>query len=135
MDEQVIADKLKANLPQPTSQPVAPTEPELNTDQATLKVDMPLEPMVGYKLADIFQINFEPTDNVQTEKMKYVYDEASNIVSSTEYTDVAQYIRSLISMLGAQSTKDPLHTIYQWMKLDANRKKVEQEMKLYANWG
>lgn len=133
MDEAQIAASLQARLskPEAVKEPVAEA---INTDISTIQVDMPLEPMLGYKLADVFRVNFEPKDNVMTERMKFVYDEVSKTIGSTEYMDVAQYIRSLVEMLGAQSTQDTLYTVYQWMKLDSNRKKIEEEMKLYAHW-
>ena len=136
MDEQAIAEKQKANIPTQDPAPQPTEQPELvNTDQQTMQTDAPLEPLAGYKLADVLRIQYEPNDTEQAERLEYIYKEAAQLSGSAEYIDVAKHIRSLVEMLGAQSSQDPLYTVYQWMKLDSTRKKVEQEMQLYANRG
>lgn len=135
MDESQIAAKQRENIPQAEpQQPVEGGGPTPNTDQTTIKVDSPIEPMLGYKLSDVLGISYDPMDTDQADMMKFVFDEASKSSPTGEYTDVAKYIKDLVYMLGAQTTKNPLYTVYQWMKLDSNRKKIEEEMKLYTNW-
>jgi hypothetical protein len=135
MDEAQITESLKAKIERPAVATVALAVTDKVSEQATVDTDMPLEPMIGYKLADIFGMNYDPKDNIMTDRLDFVYRQAIATTGSNEYTDVANYIRSLIDMLGARTNRDPLYTIYQWLRLDDSRKKIEEEMKLYAHWG
>jgi len=133
MTEEQIAAQQRENIPKQYVDEPTVAEPTVNSEQATINVDAPLEPMVAYKLASLFGASYEPNETEKTDRLKYIYDIAVESSGSSEFFKVAEYVQGVISLLGAQSTKDPLYTVYQWLKLDAERKRVEREMNLYAS--
>jgi len=137
MDEQQIVERLAKTIPRDNvlTADVVPEEATPNQDMATINVEAPIEPMIGYKLSEILGVGYDPKDTEINDRLDYIYNAAKERAGSEDWVEIASTIRELTYMLGSHSAKDPIQNLYQWIKLDEGRKRIEREQSLYVNRG
>lgn len=128
MDEQKIAENLKQNVP--TTQPQDPEAPKADSpsDGVITPVLYDLDDVTSYKLNMWFEQAYRPSDAVMQDKLKYIYSHVASIVDTTDYSVIVSKIKDIERMLGTGNSQNRVHRLYQWLKLDNARRKVEMEM-------
>lgn len=88
--------------------------------------------LAAMKLLDFFEVDrSDYKDRTVLDKLSMIYTWASEQSKSEDTVDVLTQIRDLESRLGlAFRTKDKLDSVYRWIKLDKERRRVEKEMAL-----
>lgn len=133
MDEAQIAQKLAQNITSQPSEPSAPTvlpsEPVNQTDQTGYANELPIDELTRYKIMDSFGVmpNYRD-DPAIISKIDMVFNWAAEKTQSRDYFAVMQHIRAVESALGYNPTKARLDRLYEFVKLDLNRLRIEQEM-------
>lgn len=138
MNEEQIVASLASKIPrEPLLQ--KPDEPSKIVQevvkQAEPTVAKPNEypnDLAAMKLLDFFEVEKgSRKDPDVLGKLNTIYVWASEQVNSNDSIDVLTKIRDLESRLGLAFKKtDKLDSIYRWIKLDKERRRVEKEMAL-----
>lgn len=138
MNEEQIVASLAKNIPrEPLLQ--KPDEPSKIVQevvkQAEPRVVKPNEypnDLAAMKLLDFFEV--DPglrKDRTLLDKLNYIYAWAAEQTKSDDSVDVMTKIRDLEGRLGLIFRKtEKLDSIYRWIKLDKERRRVEKEMAL-----
>lgn len=126
--EAQIADRLKQNLPKDYETDLAPTsEPDATTGQATDAAPYELDEITQYKLHDFFGEQYRDTNEENRQRVQYIYEKVADMVANTDYGFVISKIRDLEQVLGTYNSEDRLYRLYQWLKLENVRKKIDAE--------
>lgn len=129
MDEDQIVNSLKQNLPKPYETDLAPPpETDTTTGQATIAPEFELDELTLYKLHDFFGLPYKEHDEMTNQQARYVYNEVSKMVGTTEYSVVMAKIIDLEGILGIRQTENRMVRLHQWLRLDNIRKSTENEM-------
>lgn len=129
MDENQIVERLKENVPPPYETDVAPKEiPAPVQGQATTSPDYELNELVQYKLHDFFGEQYKPNDEVNRQRLQYIYTEVSGLIDNQDYGFVVAKVRELERIIGTVNGEDRLYKLYQWLKLDNTRRSIEAQM-------
>jgi len=124
MEEQ-IAENLRQNIPQPTETTVA--DPVVS-DPVETDAEFRLDDITSYKLSQHFGEQWTPTDVTANRQLNYIYEHIANRIGTSEYPFVVAKVNELSRMLGFSHTDNARYRLYQWLKLDQNRSRIELEM-------
>lgn len=85
-----------------------------------------------HRMADMFDLSYEDRkDDSIAEKFSFLADWAKEHSKSEDRLDQYLAIKDLTRSLGYQSTgKDLIKKLYQWTRLDQDRRQVEKKMEL-----
>jgi hypothetical protein len=127
MDEQTIAENLKANIPQQAEFTPATPAP-INTDQDHSSVGMQLDDITQYKLHDFFGEKYRPTNEISKQQVEYIYEHVAKMMDEPEYGLVVAKIRDLERIIGTTNSSQRVYKLYQWIKLDSMRRNIDAQM-------
>ena len=137
MDEQAIADKLAQKVAEPIPPPVTET-PEVKPvreGEEFIHDNLPLEnTLEKMQLLDHFRVPSEMRReaNIST-WLDRVVDWARDEAGSSDYTDLLRVIDDQERVLGSKMKQDRLLTLYQFVTINAQRKRlIQQERALYS---
>lgn len=126
MDEQTIADSLRSNVPESASHDMAaPVVGDPNLTQ----IEYPLDELTQYKLHQQFGENYKEGDDVAKQQLAYIYSDIAQRIHTSDYTFVVAKMNELRRMLGLNHDENARYKLYQWLKLDQKRSKIEMEMR------
>lgn len=133
MTEEQIAAQLKQNItPEPTTEDVIPgVQPEQgdpDTPSAQSAIGFKLDDMFQYKLHDYFGKQYRPTDEISKQQVDFIYEKASKMIGTAEYSLVLTKIRDLEQILGYSNSDNRIYKLYQWLKLDSIRQNIDRQM-------
>ena len=126
MDEAQIADRLqqKASETQYTHTPA----PEMKGETGFGSAEVKLDEIVQYKLAQHFGEDYNEHDVKNNQQLSYIYNDVAERLGTHEYPLVVAKINELKRMLGLNNADNSRYKLYQWLKLDQKRSKIELEM-------
>lgn len=130
MDESQIQEKLKQNIPQaPEHTAAAPVigDPQIGP------VEYQLDEITQYKLQQHFGETYREGDTVGNQQATYIYQSVSEQLGTKDYPVVVGKINELKRMLGLNHTENSRYKLYQWLKLDQRRSRIEQEQGVLVN--
>lgn len=127
MDETEIQAKLQQNIPK-ADEPTTVVPAQIKSDPELTPVDFELDEITQYKLHQHFGEDYKEGDQVARQQLGYIYQAVSDRAGTKEYPFVVAKINELKRMLGLNYTDNSRYKLYQWLKLDQNRTKIEQEM-------
>lgn len=126
MDEASIAEQQKQNIPKPEEHTPAPiTAPEL-TGFGTAAIS--LDEMTQYKLHDVFGEQYRPNDEVNRQRLQYIYEKVSQDMPEKDYAYVAAKIRETMRIAGITHSDNRIYKTYQWLKLNNIIRQTSAEM-------
>ena len=130
MDEQLLQEKLKQNIPTadeftPAIQPVQTEFP--NGSDVANDVESMTE-MMQYKLSDFFGETYRPNDEIKKQQMKYIYEKVLGMVESPEYGFIVEKLNVIVRILGLTNSEQKVYKVYQWLKLDSMKKNIDKQM-------
>lgn len=129
MTEAEIAAQLKQKVAPAEEFTPAPKAPQdTSYGQATEAQGFELDEITQYKLHDLFGERYKPTDEVNRQRLSYIYEEVSKMVERPEYGYVAAKINDLQRMIGINQSDNRLYRLYQWLKLNNVRRNLDEEM-------
>lgn len=127
MDENKIAQTLKQNIPQTVeSTPVAPTP--VVSDPALTPITYDLDEMTLYKLQQHLGDTYKEGDIQGNQQASYIYKTVAERIGSQDYPVVVAKINDLNRMLGISHAENARYKLYEWLKLDQKRSRIEMEM-------
>lgn len=130
MDEAKIQQTLKQNIPAPAEHtPAAPTV----SDPSLVQVHYDLDELTQYKLMQHFGENYKEGDQTARQQISYIYEAIADQIGSKDYPVVVAKINDLKRMLGLNHTDNARYKMYQWLKLDQKRSRIEQEQGVLIN--
>lgn len=124
MDEAQIVNTLKQNLPQP-SEPT--TAPPVVGDPTEAPINIELDEVSLYKLHQHFAEDYRPGDQDSNQQISYIYNAIAQQLGTSDYPFVVAKINELQRMLGFRNTENARFKLYQWLKLDQKRSRIELE--------
>lgn len=133
MNESQIAEtlqaKLRADKPAPTLPPDK-VEPEAPRVDVNIPKPVTPDPLATYRLLDYFDVPTHDRDDPNvSEKITAIYKWATERTGSPDQLDAMEAIRQLESKLGLTFRNDEkLGSLYQWVLLDNQRRRIEKEM-------
>lgn len=128
MDKETqIAETLKQNIPQPAESTPAVSTP-LVSDPSLTPITYDLDEMTLYKLQQHFGDQYKEGDFDANKQASYIYQTVSERVGSQEYPVVVAKINDLKQMLGINHAENARYKLYEWLRLDQKRSKIEMEM-------
>lgn len=132
MDEQIIADDLKQNIPkESTYTPPTPTPTVSDPAEATLHYD--LDEITTYKLQQHFGETYNDKDMVAKQQLGFIYESVAERIGTKDYPFVIAKISEMKRMLGLNHNDNARHKLYEWLKLDQKRSRLESEMTSITN--
>lgn len=127
MDETKIAESLKQNIPQEVeATPVTP-KPTVS-DPALVPITYDLDEMTLYKLQQHFGDQYKEGDFDGNKQASYIYQTVSDRVGTQDYPVVISKINDLKQMLGINHAENARYKLYEWLRLDQKRSRIEMEM-------
>lgn len=135
MDKEAqITAELQKNIP--NSGPETPVaikeEPKQVSSEVLSKPSDYQNDLAAFRLMDYFEVPMsERKDRGTLDKLNYIYEWASEMNKSDDSVDVMTYIRDLENRLGISLKENKMNSIYQWIKLDKERRRIEKEMSLW----
>lgn len=130
MDESQIANNLKQNIPQApehiTAYPVV-------SDPQMVPIAYDLDEITQYKLHQHFGETYREGDLEGNKQIDYIYKSVAEQIGSNDYPIVVAKINELKRMLGLNHTENARYKLYQWLKLDQKRSRIEQEQGVLTN--
>ena len=130
MDEQLLQEKLKQNIPTAdefTPAPVAVQTEFPNGSDVANDVESMTE-MMQYKLSDFFGETYRPNDEIKKQQMKYIYEKVLGMVESPEYGFIVEKLNVIVRILGLTNSEQKVYKVYQWLKLDSMKKNIDRQM-------
>lgn len=125
MNETEIVNQLKQNLP---AEPVHTPAAEIVSDPSMVPVAYDLDEITQYKLQQHFGETYNEGDQVAKQQLAYIYESISEQIANKDYPFVVAKINELKRMLGLNHTDNSRYKLYQWLKLDQRRSRIEMEM-------
>lgn len=127
MDETQIADNLKQNIPKESIYaPPVPT-PTIG-DPQLVPITYDLDELTMYKLQQHFGETYDDKDDIAKQQLGFIYEAVAERVGTKDYVFVTAKINEIRRMLGLNHTDNPRVKLYQWLKLDQKRSRLESEM-------
>lgn len=85
-----------------------------------------------HRVASMFDLDFETRkDQDIAEKLSHLTDWGRDFAKSTDSLQVLSALKQLQKNLGLQGTgRDAIKKLYQWTRLDNDRKRIEKKMEL-----
>lgn len=136
-EEQIVASLAKKIPREPLLQ--RPDEPSKIVNEVVSQAEPTVakqssfpNDLAAMRLLDFFEVERGlQKDRTVLDKLNTIYTWASEQVKSDDSVDVMTKIRDLESRLGLSFRKtDKMDSIYRWIKLDKERRRVEKEMAL-----
>lgn len=138
MNEEQIVASLAAKMPkEPLLQ--RPDEPSKivqevikQAEPSVAKPNSYPNDLAAMKLLDFFEVpRVQRADRSVLDQLNFIYEWGSEAANSEDSVDIMTKIRDLESRLGLIFRKaDKLESIYRWVRLDKERRRVEKEMAL-----
>lgn len=122
--EAQIAENLKQNIPTQTTTVADPVV----SDPVETSVELSLDEITQYKLSQHLGEDFRPDDKEVNQQLSYIYQNISEAIGTQEYPLVVAKMNELMRILGLANAQNPRFKLYQWLKLDQKRSKIEMEM-------
>ena len=119
-----IAENLKQNIPQTPEPTIAPP---VVGDSIEVPVSIELDEVTQYKLHQHFAETYKPGDQDSNQQINYIYQMVAEQIGTTEYPFVVAKINELQRILGFTHSDNARFKLYQWLKLDQKRTKIELE--------
>lgn len=132
MDEQTLADNLKQNIPKESTY-TPPTPVPTVSDPQLVPVPYELDELTTYKLQQHFGETYDDKDTVAKQQLGYIYEAVAERIGSKDYPFVVAKISEMKRMLGLNHTDNSRYKLYQWLKLDQKRSRLESEMGAISN--
>jgi hypothetical protein len=132
-ETQIVA-ALRKNIPSSQSETATPLveEPKKISSEILSKPNKYENDIAAYRLMDYFEVPMsDRKDRTTTDKLNYIYQWAIDMNNSDDNVDVMSYIREQENRLGISLKENKLNSLYQWIKLDKERRRVEKEMSLW----
>ena len=87
-----------------------------------------------HRAADGLDINYEDrNDSKVSEQVDYLMDYAKEITGKEDRLDLLLALKSIQRSLGYTETgKTGLKKLYNWVRLDSQRRRIEKKMEVYA---
>jgi hypothetical protein len=129
MDEEAIAARLRENIPKPSEavKPPAVISAQPGTS-ADYSGDFQLDETTLYKLHEFLGEKYSPYNKDQIKYANYIYAELSHYTHSKEYADIIGSAAQIMRQMGISMSDRRMYKLYQWLKLDSVRRRVELEM-------
>lgn len=134
MDEEVIAARLRENIPKPDQPTLSGTQENVSGEplnQARTAVTVTDE-LSLYKLHEFFGEKYSPYETDRVKQVQYIYQAVANRIGSGDYHSILAESTSLMQMIGIAHSESKLYKLYQWLKLDNTRQGIEAEMRATA---
>lgn len=126
MDEQQIASQLQEKVRESEYKTnIAPTE---IGDTSETIIEFKVDELTNYKLHRFFNEEFNPHDSKKIQQYQYIYEKIAQRIGQNEYPFVASAINRYLQFLGVSNSPHKRQKLYQWLKLDGQRTKIEMEM-------
>lgn len=126
MNEQQVAEQLKANIPAPVEHTVAVDAPPTMTGFGDASIE--LDEMTQYKLHDLFDVHYDPKNDEVKRQLQYIFEKAGADLEDKDYVNVAAKIRDLLRISGLAHSDRKIYKLYQWVRLANVMKRTQQEM-------
>lgn len=127
-EEQTVAS-LRESVPspdEPQTKPETPTPPEGTPASATAGVQ--LDDVMHYKLFEYFGQQYRSTDEQGKERIGFIYNSIAQQIGTTDYSFVVTQIRNIEQMLGTGHADNRIYRVYEWIRLNGIRRKIDMEM-------
>lgn len=123
--ETKIQETLKQNIPQATPHTMAAP---VVSDPQLVPIIQGVDEITLYKLHQHFGDHYSEGDSTGNTQMSYIYDAVAERIGTRDYPMVVGKINEIRRMLGLNSTDNARYKMYQWLKLDQKRSRLESEM-------
>lgn len=136
MDEQTIADRLKQKIASPpeADESVVVTQPDTDPpNQANVAIPAELDEITQYKLHDFFGEPYKEYNEINRQRLNYIYEQISDMVNSTDYGLVVAKMRELEQIIGIAQSPDRMYKFYHWLRLNNIRKDIDLQMGVLSN--
>lgn len=132
MDEDAIVANLRENVPPPAeTQPAPPAS--LPTDEPSgVTGGMVLDDIMQYKLHEYFGQQYKFVDEQAKQRVEFIYKTVAERIGVSDYSLIVSQIRNIEQMLGIAHADNRLYRMYEWLRLDNTRRKVDMEMAAVA---
>lgn len=121
-------------VPLKTVVEIKPQSPAIQTEPSKIesRSDGYMEDVDYHRMADFLEISYDDRkDRTMAERLSYLTDWAKELTGSDDRMQIMTAIKDLKSRLGIQiEGKEAIKKLYQWTRLDQNRKRIEKEMEL-----
>jgi hypothetical protein len=116
--------------PEPTTEPVVEEKPKFG-DQNVKTTDY-MDDIDYHRVAEFLEVNNEDRKDFKlAEKIGYLYDWAKEETGSDDRIKRLEAIKGLQKRLGIwQTGKETIKKLYQYVRLDQDRRRIEKEMGL-----
>lgn len=133
MDESNIVAELAKNAPKPEpSEPAKTPEPPKADYTAKSAGNYEVPELTIYKVMDALGEQYKEGDTEGIDYAKNIYKMTADMIGSYEYLDVAEKIREISRLIGANNSQNQLFRVYQWLRLEGQRKKIEREQEIIS---
>lgn len=132
MNESEIAKQQAQNIPQPEPTTLAPVEPP-KTDYTDKPTEYEIPELSIYKLMDSLGEQYTQKDTEGIEYANNIYKMTAEMIGSNDYLDVSDKVREITRVIGAQDAPNKMFRIYQWLRLEGQRKRIEREQEIVTN--
>jgi hypothetical protein len=134
VQEAEIAARLARNIPKERED----NPPSIKDDPSKAPSEILVKPrnydndIAALRLLDYFEIPVaQRKDREILDKLNYIYSWASEKVKSDDSVDIMTHIRDLEGRLGIMFKENKLDSLYRWIKLDTERRRIEKEQQLW----
>jgi hypothetical protein len=135
MDQEAqIVQRLAQRIPsaKPEKPQVIKPEPSKAPSEILVKPRNYDNDIAALRLLDYFEIPVaQRKDREILDKLNYIYSWASEKVKSDDSVDIMTHIRDLEGRLGIMFKENKLDSLYRWIKLDTERRRIEKELQLW----
>lgn len=132
--EAQIAAQVAKNIPNSgPEKPPAIVQDALKSPSETLVKPTDYDnDVAALRLLDVFEVPMDQRrDRELLDKLNYIYAWAAEKNKSDDSVDVMTYLRDLEGRLGTSLRGDRIDSLYRWIKLDNERRRIEKEQTLW----
>lgn len=132
--EAQIAAEVAKRIPNagPEKAPVVKDEPFKSPAETLVKPSDYDNDVAALRLLDVFEVPMtQRRDRELLDKLNYIYAWAAEKNKSDDSVDVMTYLRDLEGRLGTSLRGDRIDSLYRWIKLDNERRRIEKEQTLW----
>jgi hypothetical protein len=128
MNEETIAAQLRESVAMPPEVVPRAAEPVPYTEPSASTAEMKLDDVMQYKLHEYFGEQYRSADEQNKQRIDFIYKSVSERIGTSEYGYVVAQIRNLEQMIGVARADNRLYKMYEWLRLDGSRRKIDAEM-------
>lgn len=132
MNEQEIAQQQAQNIPKPEPTTLAPVEPP-KTDYTAKTTEYEIPELSIYKLMDSLGEQYTQKDTESIEYANNIYKMTAEMIGNYDYLSVSEKVREITRVIGATDAPNKMFRVYQWLRLEGQRKTIEREQEMISN--